>query len=79
MFSYTIATGTGSGAGDLSSGTLLAHNASTLTTGDDRVTSTTLTIDSEDVAADKVIIATVENVGAATDITAQLIVKYHYQ
>jgi len=79
LFSYTIATGTGSGAGDLSSGTLLAHNASTLTTGDDRVTSTTLTIDSEDVAADKVIIATVENVGAATDITAQLIVKYHYQ
>jgi len=79
LFSYTIATGTGSGAGDLSSGTLLAHNGSTLTIGADRVTSTTLTIDSGDVAADKVIIATVENVGATTDITAQLIVKYHYQ
>ena len=79
LFSYTIATGTGSGAGDLSSGTLLAHNGSTLTTGADRVTSTTLTVDSEDVAADKVILAFVENVGATTDLTCQLIVKYHYQ
>ena len=79
LFSYTLATGTGSGAGDLSSGTLLAHNGSTLTTGNDRVTSTTLTIDSGDVAADKVILAFVENVGAATDLTCQLIVKYHYQ
>ena len=79
LFSYTMATGTGSDAGDLSSGTLLAHNGSTLTTGNDRVTTTTLTIDSANVAADKVVIATVENVGATTDITAQLIVKYHYQ
>ena len=79
LFSYTLATGTGSGAGDLSSGTLLAHNGSTLTTGNDRVTSTTLTIDSGNVAADKVILAFVENVGAATDLTAQLIVIYHYQ
>ncbi len=50
-----------------------------MTTGNDRVTSTTLTIDSGNVAADKVILAFVENVGAATDLTAQLIVKYHYQ
>ena len=74
-----MASGTGSGAGDLSSGTLLAHNGSTLTTGNDRVTTTTLTIDSANVAADKVVIATFENVGATTDVTAQLIVKYHYQ
>ena len=79
LFSYTMASGTGAGAGDLSSGTLLAHNGSTLTTGADRVTSTTLTIDSANVAADKVVIATIENVGATTDLTAQLIVKYHYQ
>jgi hypothetical protein len=79
LFSYTMATGTGSGAGDLSSGTLLAHNGSTLTTGDDRITTTTLTVDSANVAADKVIIAFVENVGATTDVTAQLLVKYHYQ
>tara|TARA_Y100001973_G_C5160786_1_gene313408 strand:+ start:640 stop:1425 length:786 start_codon:yes stop_codon:yes gene_type:complete len=79
LFSYTMATGTGSGAGDLSSGTLLAHNGSTLTTGDDRITTTTLTVDSANVASDKVIIAFVENVGATTDVTAQLLVKYHYQ
>ena len=79
LFSYTMASGTGSDAGDLSSGTLLAHNGSTLTTGADRVTTTTLTVDSASVAADKVVIATIENVGATTDLTAQLIVKYHYQ
>ena len=79
LFSYTMTSGTGSDAGDLSSGTLLAHNGSTLTTGNDRVTTTTLTVDSANVAADKVIIATIENVGATTDLTAQLIVKYHYQ
>ena len=79
LFSYTMASGTGSGAGDLSSGTLLAHNGSTLTTGNDRVTSTTLTVDSANVAADKVVLAFIENVGATTDLTAQLIVKYHYQ
>ena len=74
-----MASGTGSGAGDLSDGTLLAHNGSTLTTGNDRVTTTTLTIDSANVAADKVVLAFIENVGATTDLTAQLIVKYHYQ
>jgi len=79
LFSYTIASGTGSGAGDLSDGTLLAHNGSTLTTGNDRVTTTTLTVDSANVAADKVVLAFIENVGATTDLTAQLIVKYHYQ
>jgi hypothetical protein len=79
LFSYAMATGTGSGAGDLSDGTLLAHNGSTLTTGDDRITTTTLTIDSANTAADRVILAFVENVGDTNDITAQLLVKYHYQ
>tara|TARA_Y100001938_G_scaffold149147_1_gene235030 strand:- start:774 stop:1553 length:780 start_codon:yes stop_codon:yes gene_type:complete len=79
LFSYTMQGGTGSDAGDLSSGAVVASTGSTLTTGNDRVTTTTLTIDSANVAADKVVIATVENVGATTDVTAQLIVKYHYQ
>ena len=77
--SYTLGTGTGSTAGDLTSGALLAHNGSTLTIGADRLTTTTLTIDSANVAADKVVLAFFENVGATTDVTAQLIVKYHYQ
>ena len=79
LFSYAMASGTGSGAGDLSDGTLLAHNGSTLTTGDDRITTTTLTVDSANTAADRVILAFVENVGDTNDITSQLIVKYHYQ
>tara|TARA_Y100001963_G_scaffold123951_1_gene174366 strand:+ start:3730 stop:4518 length:789 start_codon:yes stop_codon:yes gene_type:complete len=79
LFSYAMGTGTGVGAGDLSDGTLLAHNGSSLTTGDDRITTTTLTIDSANTAADRVILAFVENVGDTNDITAQLIVKYHYQ
>jgi len=79
LFSYAMGTGTGSGAGDLTDGTLLAHNGSTLTTGDDRITTTTLTVDSANTTADRVILAFVENVGDTNDITAQLIVKYHYQ
>ena len=79
LFSYDMATGTGSGAGDLSNGTLLAHNGSALTVGDDRITSATLTVDSADVVADKVVLAFVENIGGTDDVTAQLIVKYHYQ
>jgi|TARA_R100000084_G_scaffold48201_2_gene19929 hypothetical protein len=79
LFSYAMGTGTGSTAGDLTDGTLLAHNGSSLTTGDDRITTTTLTIDSANTVADRVILAFVENVGDTNDITAQLIVKYHYQ
>tara|TARA_Y100000004_G_scaffold97144_1_gene108680 strand:+ start:3894 stop:4670 length:777 start_codon:yes stop_codon:yes gene_type:complete len=79
LFSYDIATGTGADAGDLTNGAVVASTGSTLTIGNDRVTTTTLTINTADVAADKVIIATVENVGATTDVTTQLIVKYHYQ
>ena len=78
LFSYAIGGGTGSTAGDLTDGTLLAHNGSTLTTGDDKITTTTLTIDSANTAADRVIIAFIESV-YTNDITAQLIVKYHYQ
>ena len=77
--SFTMATGTGADAGDLSAGTLLAHNGSTLTVGADRITSTTLTVDSANVAADKVVLGFFENTDSTTDLTAQLIVKYHYQ
>ncbi len=77
--SFTMATGTSSGAGDLSSGALLAHNGSTLTVGADRITTTTLTVDSANVAADKVVLGFFENTDSTTDLTAQLIVKYHYQ
>ena len=79
LYSYTLATGTGSTAGDLSSGTLLSHNGSVLAANNDRMVTTTLTVDSANVAADKVIVATFENVTDTNDVTVQLIVKYHYQ
>ena len=77
LFSYTLTTGSGSTAGDLADGTLLAHNGSALTLGDDRVSTTTMTIDSADVAAGKVILAFVENIGSTDDVTIQMEVKYH--
>ena len=64
-------------AGDLSNGTLLAHNGSALTLGDDRVSTTTMTIDSADVSSGKVILAFVENIGSTDDVTIQMEVKYH--
>ena len=77
LFSYDVVTGSGSTAGNLSNGTLLAHNGSALTLGDDRVSTTTMTIDSADVAASKVILAFVENIGGTDDVTVQMEVKYH--
>ena len=79
LFSYDMASGTGSDAGDLSNGTLLAHSGSVMAINDDRIQTNTLTIDSASVAADKIVIATVERIGTATDVSAQLLVKYHYQ
>ena len=77
LFSYDLVTGSGSTAGDLSNGTLLAHNGSALTLGDDRVSTTTMTIDSANVASGKVIIAFVENVGSTDDVTVQMLSLIH--
>tara|TARA_R100000700_G_C3170499_1_gene145131 strand:- start:137 stop:922 length:786 start_codon:yes stop_codon:yes gene_type:complete len=77
ILSYDLVTGSGSTAGDLSNGTLIAHAGSALTLGDDRVSTTTLTIDSADVAAGKVIIAFVENIGSTDDLTVNMNLKYH--
>ena len=77
LFSYDLVTGSGSTAGDLSNGTLLAHNGSALTLDDDRVSTTTMTIDSADVASGKVILAFVENIGSTDDVTIQMEVTYH--
>ena len=79
LFKYTIAGGTSSTSGDLSSGELVAYNSSALAINSDRVTTTTLSFDDASVAANKVVIATVENVGATTDVAAKLIVKYHFK
>ena len=79
LFSYDMATGTGSDAGDLSNGLLLAHSGSVMPINSERILTNTLTVDSASVAADKVVIATLERIGSATTTTAKMLVKYHYQ
>ena len=77
LFSYDIVTGSGSTAGDLSNGTLLAHNGTPLALNSDRASTTTMTIDSADVASGKVVIAFVENIGGSDDVSVNMEVKYH--
>ena len=75
LYSYTL--DTSSNHGDLSSGTLLAHIGSSMSATNTTMKTDTLTIDSADVDANKVIYAFVENEGGTGDITCQLVVKYH--
>lgn len=77
IMKYTLGTGTGAGAGDLSSGAVLASNGSPLTVGDDRITTTTLTIATSAVSVNSVILCMVENVGGTDDVTATMEVAYH--
>ena len=79
VMQYDIQTGTGSTAGDLSNGVVVAHTGSVVAVDGDRIVTTTLTIDQANVSADKVILAAVEQIGTATDVSAQLLIKYHYQ
>ena len=75
LYSYTL--DTSSAHGDLSAGTLLAHNGSSFSATNTSMKTITLTIDSADVNANKAVYAFVENKGGTGDITCQLIVKYH--
>ena len=77
IMKYTLGTGTGAGAGDLSSGAVLASNGSALTVGDDRITTTTLTISTSVVAVNSVILCMVENIGGTDDVTATMEIAYH--
>ena len=83
LMSYSVVTGSGSTAGDLSSGAVLAQTGSAddslspITIGDDRASNGTLTINTANVDSGKVIVAFVENVGGNDDISVQISVKYH--
>ena len=79
VMQYDIQTGTGSDAGDLSNGVVISHTGSVVAINSDRIVTTTLTIDQANVAADKVVIACLERIGSSTDVSAQLLIKYHYQ
>ena len=77
VMKYTLGTGTGDGAGNLSGGALLASNGTPLTTGDDRITTTTLTIATSAVAVNSVILCMIENIGGTDDVTATMEIAYH--
>ena len=73
LVSYTLNTT----LGDLSAGTLLAHNPSTYTLTASTLEPTTLTIDSADVDSGKVIVAFIENTTDTADVSIQAVCKYH--
>ena len=82
IMQYDMVAGSGSTAGDLSNGVVLAQTGSAddslspVTTGDDRVSSGTLTINTADVDSGKVIIAFAE-ASDTDDMTINLNIKYH--
>ena len=82
VMSYSLVAGAGSTAGDLSSGAVLAQtgsNSSSLspvTTGADRISNGTLTINTADVASGKAIVLFAE-ASDTDDMTIQVNIKYH--
>jgi hypothetical protein len=82
IMQYDIVVGAGSTAGDLSNGVVLAQTGSAsdslspITTGDDRVSIGTLTVNTANVDSGKVIIAFAE-ASDTDDMTINLNIKYH--
>ena len=82
VMQYDITTGSGSTAGDLTSGTVLAQTGSAddslspVTTGADRVSNGTLTINTANVDSGKAIVLFAE-ASDTDDMTVSISVKYH--
>ena len=82
LMSYSIVTGAGSTAGDLTSGAVLAQTGSgsgslsPVTTGADRVSNGTLTINTSDVNSGKALVVFAE-ASDTDDFTIQVNIKYH--
>ena len=82
VMSYTMVTGSGATAGDLSSGAVLAQTGSDasslspVTTGADRVSNGTLTINTANVDSGKAIVVFAE-ASDTDDMTVQVNIKYH--
>ena len=80
--SYTVVTGSGATAGDLSSGAVLAQTGSSagslspVTTGADRVSNGTLTINTADVDSGKALVVFAE-ASDTDDMAVQVNIKYH--
>ena len=77
LFSYDFQVGNTAANGDLSNGTLLAHNSSVLEATSTAINTVSCTIDSTSVEAGKAVYAFVENTEGTGKITCQMIVKYH--
>ena len=76
VMSYSVVTGTGSTAGDLTSGAVLADHTSAITTGADRVSNGTITVQTADVDSGKGIVIFAES-SDTDDMTVQVNIKYH--
>ena len=82
LMQYDIVGGSGSTAGDLSNGVVLAQTGSAsdslspVTTGNDRVSNGTLTINTTNVSSGKAIILFAE-ASDTDDMTIQVTIKYH--
>ncbi len=74
LFSYTFASGSTSA---LTSGLLLAHNSDVTNAGSEQAYKTTWTVDSANVAADKVIVAFFKSDSINSDYSVSIAVKYH--
>ena len=77
LMSYTIDTANGSTSGDLSDGTVLADGANITNAGYEQVYYQSMTIQSADVAAGKVIIFTFAQDAENSDYSVNATVKYH--
>ena len=76
VMSYSVVTGSGSTAGDLTSGAVLADHGSFITTGADRVSNGTITVQTADVDSGKGIVVFAES-SDTDDMTVQVNIKYH--
>tara|TARA_Y100000401_G_scaffold73348_1_gene59321 strand:+ start:207 stop:1022 length:816 start_codon:yes stop_codon:yes gene_type:complete len=82
IMSYDIVTGAGSTAGDLTNGAVIGQTGSSsgslspVTTGADRVTNGTLTINTADIDSGKAIVLFAE-ASDTDDMTVQVNIKYH--
>ena len=74
LMGYDFTSGASAG---LTNGVLLAHNSDTTNAGDEQIYKSTLTIDSANVSAGQVVIATFESDSNNSDYSYQMIVKYH--
>ena len=74
LMGYDFTSGASAG---LTNGVLLAHNSDTTNAGTEQIYKSTLTIDSANVSAGQVVIATFETDSVNSDYSYQMIVKYH--